>query len=135
MRSRSREACACMRAGISSEKSSSRSWGMLLHPAQAGARRHTLWALHPRFSAGFRDGPDAADVGLALRHADHTTGVEQIEGVARLDALLVGGQHVTPFGMAEGAIHLRRQQLLRFGFSVLEMLEERVRARELEVVA
>ena len=61
MRSRSRAACACMRAGISSEKSSSRSWGIRLlrrpgGPASgsSGSKRVTRHVHHADVELGAR---------------------------------------------------------------------------------
>src|SRR5205823_4321037 len=46
----------------------------------------------PGLAARFREGADAADIGGALGDADDATRVEQVEGMARLDALVVGRQ-------------------------------------------
>src|SRR6185437_924879 len=44
----------------------------------------------PRLAAGFRQGADAADIGGALGDADDAAGVEEVEEMARLQALVVG---------------------------------------------
>ncbi len=80
----------CIPAGISSENSSSSSspptlrgmeeQGSVIRPGQ------------PRLAACLGERPDPQDVGGAFGHADHAAGVEQIEQVARLQALVIGRQ-------------------------------------------
>src|SRR5581483_9419750 len=48
--------------------------------------------VHPGLTAGFRKLAHAQDVALPLGDRDHAAGVEQIEGVACLDALVVSRQ-------------------------------------------
>src|SRR3990170_4211433 len=84
MRRRSSAARACMRAGISSEKSSKRRSGMALRPSALRPQ--------PRLAAGLGELAYAQDVALALGHRDDAARIEQIEHVACLDALIVGGQ-------------------------------------------
>src|SRR3546814_12346999 len=63
MRARSSHARACIRAGISSEKSSSRksAIGDILPPV----------LFHPAFAAALRQLPHAGDIGLTLGDRDH----------------------------------------------------------------
>src|SRR5579862_9208452 len=56
--------------------------------ASSGGIRNTEIGL----AAGLRQGTDPADISLPLNHADHAACVQQVEQVARLDALLVGRQ-------------------------------------------
>ena len=58
------------------------------HQLQRSAR----FGMHPGFAAGFRQFAHAHDVALPLGHRDHAARVEQVEDVARLDALVVGRQ-------------------------------------------
>jgi len=46
----------------------------------------------PSRAASFRELAHAPDIALTLRHRDNAAGVEKIEGVRRLDALIIGGQ-------------------------------------------
>src|SRR5258708_5188658 len=50
------------------------------------------FGMHPGFAAGFCQFADAHDVALPLGHRDYAAGVEQVEDVAGLDALVVGRQ-------------------------------------------
>src|SRR5215469_2093676 len=73
----------CIRAGISSDSSSSSSSGMSIGRVRAG---------EPSLAAGGCERPDAENIGSALGDADRSTRVEQIEQMARLQALVIGGQ-------------------------------------------
>src|SRR3954451_6864585 len=79
-----------MRAGISSEKNSSSRSGMgrfrALGESTAGLGRQ------PCLAAGFRQLAYAQDVALPLSDRDDAARVEQVERVARLDALVVSRQ-------------------------------------------
>ncbi len=80
----------------------------------------------PGGAAGFGEFADAEDVALALGDGDHAAGVEQVEHVARLDALVVGGQrHQVAAAVARALL----QQRLALGLGVLEVLEEHVGVR------
>ena len=46
----------------------------------------------PGFAASLGERPDAQDVGGALGHADGAARVEQVEQMARLQALVIGWQ-------------------------------------------
>ena len=64
---------------------------------QVGHQREPrLVCAHRRFQPGFAAGlgqrPHAADIGGALRHADHAARIQQVEGMAGLDALVIGRQ-------------------------------------------
>src|SRR3569832_674716 len=64
-------------------------------------RRSTAHAarlrMQPGLAAGLGELADAQDVALALSDGDDAAGVEQIEDVARLDALVVGRQRHRPW--------------------------------------
>src|SRR5690348_7362580 len=105
-RSRSFAAPICMRAGISSESSSSRRSGMSGVLAFVGALR----AREPGAAAGFGQCPHPRNSGRALGHADYPARVEQIEAVACLDALVIGGKRKA-----------RLDEGVAFLFRVLEM--------------
>src|SRR5271166_5654804 len=77
----------CIRAGISSDNSSSNS--SVISAACAHAREPSLAAC-----SGQR--PDSEDVGGPLGHADHTARIEKVEEMARFEALVVGGQGQSP---------------------------------------
>jgi hypothetical protein len=51
----------------------------------------------PRGAAGPGELAHAQNIALTFRHRDHAARVEKVEGVARLDALVIGGQrHEVP---------------------------------------
>src|SRR5581483_11812043 len=66
--------------------------------------------------------PDAGDVGGALGHADDAAGIEQVEDVARLHALVIGGER-----------EAGRDQRAAFRLGVAEMLEELAGVRVFEI--
>src|ERR687885_308144 len=77
----------------------------------------------PRLAARLRQRADPADIGGPLGDADDAARVQKVKAVARLDALVVGGQR-QPGG----------DQRLAFLFRVSEMLQQLRGVRELEVV-
>src|SRR5690606_19619735 len=100
-RARSARALSCIRAGISSESSSSRksAMGINSHSHRLVSDTRTSLAscrppvlLHPGAAGALRELADAADIGLALGDRDHAAGLQGVEDVARLDRLVVGGQ-------------------------------------------
>src|SRR3984957_16578977 len=67
------------------------------HRRSAGPSRRSLRLLYyfsryPRFAAAFRQRPYTPDKACPLRHADDPARIQQIEQVARLDTVIVGGQ-------------------------------------------
>src|SRR5271154_70581 len=108
-----------MRAGISSENNSSRSSGM--RPAFFGSRIRLV--REPRLAAGFRQRTDPSDISSAFRHRDHAAGVEKVESVTRLDALVVGRQR-----------QLLVEQTLAFLFGVREMPKQNLGVGMLEIM-
>src|SRR5680860_551940 len=110
-RARSSRARVCIRAGISSENSSSRSSSMGA-PARFG--------LEPRGAARFGEITNAQDISLALGHGDNAAGIEQIEDVRGLDRLIVGGQH---HEMALAPISFGEQRFA-LGFGIAKILEQ-----------
>src|SRR6185369_13059509 len=118
-RARSPAARACMRAGISSENSSSKSSGTVT----LRARRLSL-ALEPGFAAGFGERADAQNVRLPLGDADDTARIEQVEEMRGLDALIIGRQRQE---------RVAAQERLAFGFGIGEVAQQRIGAGALEV--
>src|SRR5580693_6785712 len=85
---------ACMRAGISSEKSSSRKSGMSAM-SRVVRKAHVIFAhraREPGFAARLRERAHPRDIGRAFRHADHTARLQHVEAMARLDALVIARQ-------------------------------------------
>ena len=84
----------------------------------------------PGRAAGLGELAHAQDVALALGHRDHAAGVEQVEDVARLDALVVGRQRheVALAGVAGLEI------LAAGGFRVAEVAEQHLGVGVLEIV-
>ena len=76
--------------------------------------------LEPGGAAGLGELAHPENVALPLGHRDHTARVEKVEDVARLDALVVGGQG-HQVATVRGA---PLEQRPAFGFRVLEMLEQ-----------
>ena len=66
-------------------------------------------AFEPALAAGFGERAHAADIGGALGDGDHAARVEQVEGVARLDALVIGGQRQLAARGARGIPSRRRR--------------------------
>src|SRR5207248_5635451 len=54
--------------------------------------RPARFGVNPGFAAGFCQFAHAHDVALPLRHRDHAACIQQVEDVARLDALVIGRQ-------------------------------------------
>ena len=84
----------CIPAGISSDNSSSSS-SPRRHIRREMARsrvRVSCDPAQPRFAACLGERSDPQDVGGAFGYADRAAGVEQIEQVARLQALVIGRQ-------------------------------------------
>ena len=81
-------------------------------------------AAQPGLAAGPRQRPHPADVGGALGDADHAAGVQQVEQVARLQALVVGRQR-------QGGV--AREQRLALGLGVGELAEQPLGVGRLEI--
>src|SRR5690606_14536241 len=77
----------------------------------------------PGFAAALGEIADAGDVAGAFLHADHAAGLEQVEQVAGLDRLVVGGER-----------DFRLDAAAAFGFGVLEAFEQLLGVGDLEVV-
>src|SRR3546814_17546359 len=77
----------------------------LVRSARPSARRSRparRLGRYPGLAAGLGEGTHAADVGLALGHRDDPARVEQVEGMARLHALVIGGpRHRPPLVVGE----------------------------------
>src|SRR5262249_43275184 len=84
--------------------------------------RSGIAAGEPGFAAPLGEGPNAQDVGGAFGHADRAPGVEQIEEVASLQALVVGWQ---------GQAAINQHSALRLGIG--EMSNQPGRVGELEI--
>src|SRR5260221_1596064 len=97
-RATSLRALACIRAGISSDRSSSRKSALIapLHHWLFGQwspspfRGGSYLLLQPGAARGLRQVTHAADISLPLGDADHAAGLQRVEHVARLDRLLIG---------------------------------------------
>src|SRR5271167_1362897 len=113
---RSSAAARCMRAGISSENSSSSSSGILLES------RQLLLTRQPGFAASLGERAHAADIGGALGDRDHAARIEQIEQMARLDALVVGRQR-----------QRSGEQKLALGLGVAEVAQQHLGVGMLEI--
>src|SRR5690625_8008164 len=77
---------------------------------------------HPGFATGLCEGTDASDIGLTFGHGDDAAGIEQIEKVARLEAIIVGRQ-----GQA------LLQQVIALPLGILEVAQEALGVRLFEV--
>src|SRR5690348_13026522 len=84
-----------------------------------------LFRFKPGFAAGFGKRAHPRDIGGALRHRNHAARIQQIEAVARFDALIVRRQR---------ELALAAQQLLALLLSVSEMLEQTLGICALEIV-
>lgn len=86
------------------------------------------------FAAGLGECADAQDIGLAFRHRDDAAGIQQVEDVAGLDALVIGRQHaaVKGTGLMRGT---GGQKRLAFLFRIDEMAVQHLGVGEFEVVA
>src|SRR6266852_8624414 len=62
-----------------------------LSPAARSCRPSRL-CMHPGFAAGFCKLADTHDVALPFGHRDHAAGIEQVEDMTGLDALVIGRQ-------------------------------------------
>src|SRR5262245_6544504 len=120
-RARSSRARVCMRDGISSEKSSSRS--SAIGAASLG--------LEPCGASRLGEVANAQDIGLPLSHRDHAARIEQIEDMRGLDRLVVSGKREE---MARALIAAREQRFA-LGLGVAEVLEQELRVGLLEIVA
>src|SRR6266851_3451554 len=103
-----------------------------LSPAARSCRPSRL-CMHPGFAAGFCKLAHARDVALPLGHRDHAAGVEQIEDVAGLDALVIGRQcHQVRLALAvlPSGIEISLAGFFRHG----ELLEQHVGVGEFEIV-
>src|SRR5262245_36259940 len=120
-RARSSRARVCMRDGISSENSSSRS--SAIGAASLG--------LEPCGASRLGEVAHAQDMGLPLRHRDHAARIEQVEDMRGLDRLVVSGKRED---MARALVAFREQRLA-LGLGVAEMLEQEFRVGLLEIVA
>src|SRR5882762_7471565 len=118
-RSRSFAACVCMRAGISSEKSSRSRSGICRLLWRVGP----LSAGEPCFASGLRQNAHTSDIGGPFRHADDAARVEEIEDVACLQDLVIGRQR-----------ELLREQALALLLGVGEMAKQDLGIGALEIV-
>src|SRR5258706_15363424 len=119
-RFRSWAARVCMGAGISSDRSSRRNSAIV--SARLGRAAATG---EPALATAFGQRAYPADIGLALGHRDHAAGIQQIEQMARLHALIVCGQRQRRWPI---------QQDAAFPLGVLEMTEKHRGIGDLEVV-
>src|SRR5579871_4564262 len=135
MRRRSSAAFACIRAGISSEKSSSRRSGIRLRqPEPCRSRCPPRFRVNPGLAAGFCQLAHAQDIALPLRHRDHPARVEQIEDVARLDALVVSWQRQRMLAAIAALAPAGREIFLAGLFRHPELLEQHRGVGDLEIV-
>ena len=86
----------------------------------------------PGRAAGLGELAHAQDVALALGHRDHAAGVEQVEDVACLDALVVGRQRHR--GGARRRVARPREYLRQAAFRVAEVAEQHLGVGVLEIV-
>ena len=89
--------------------------------------------MHPGFAAGFCQFAHAHDVALPLGHRDHAAGVEQIEDVAGLDALVVGRQR-HQMRLALAVLPAGVEIFLAGLFRHRELLEQHVGVGVLEIM-
>src|SRR5690606_35978830 len=102
-RARSAAAFACMRAGISSENSSSSNSAIgILHEMAA--------RFQPATRTGLGERPHPPDIGGALGHADDAARIEDVEEMARLHALVIGRERKAG-----------RQNIVALALRILEM--------------
>src|ERR1700716_944086 len=121
-RLRSSAARACMRAGISSLRSS-RSSSAISGLDLARARGGLLLRHEPRLATRLGEIAHAQDVALPLGDADHAARVQKVETVRGFYALLVGRQR-----------QLALDQPLAFLLRVGEVAEQHVGIGDLEIV-
>src|SRR5204862_3885218 len=88
-------------------------------------------APRPRLAAAFGQIADALDVGLPLGHRNDPAGIEEVEGMARLEALVIGGkgEFVVLACLALG------EQGFAFPFGILEVPLQGSGVGKLEIVA
>ena len=67
------------------------------------------------FRRSFGQRPHATNIGLPLSDGNHPARIEQVEIMARLHALVIGGQGQAFFN-----------QLHAFGFGIFKMLEQNI---------
>src|SRR5579862_3473396 len=115
-RRNSSAATPCMRAGISSVKSSNKRSGI------SAALARLRCAVEPTLAAGLGERAHAADISGALGHRDDAARIEQIEAMACLDALVIGRQR-----------QLRLEQRAALGLGIAEMRKEALGIRALEI--
>ncbi len=75
-----------------------------------------------RFAAPAREVADAAHVAGALLHADHAAGLQQVEDVACLHRLFIGGDR-----------YVIGERVLALGLGLVEQVEQRVGLGDFEV--
>src|SRR5688572_9117146 len=80
------------RSGIAPGGASVQSRWRTIAPYDSDASRPTSLRPQPSVTAGLGEVANAQDVALALGDGDDASGIQQIEDVARLDALVVGRQ-------------------------------------------
>src|SRR5687767_14481777 len=78
----------CMRAGISSEKSSRSSSGIDRRVRQAGA----AGGLEPRLATALGKLAHLENIGLPLGDGNHAAGIEHVERMGGLENLVIGGK-------------------------------------------
>src|SRR5690606_37820108 len=88
-------------------------WWMWENGRRASCRLQPVVGLHPALARTLRKVADAADVGLPLRHGDDAARIQQVEDVAGLDRLFVGGQR-----------QVLAEQQLAHGLRVLELAQQ-----------
>src|SRR5215469_9335003 len=103
-----------MRAGISSVSNSKRNWATV----SGGALFR-----EPALAAAFGKSADAADISRTLGHGNNAAGIEQIEGMARLDTLVISGERQGP-----------REQRLALFLGIEKMAEQELGVGVLEIV-
>src|SRR5258706_9229139 len=91
--------------------------------------------LQPSRAAGLGKIADAKDVALPFGDRNHSARIEQIEDVARLDALIVGGQHLEMALDVRARFRLAgRKQRLALLLGVTEALKQHGGIGKLEIV-
>ena len=75
------------------------------------------FSFQPRGATGFRQITNAQNVALPLRDRNHAAGIEQVEDVARFDALIVGGEREQVLSVRGTLL----EQRLALGLCILEV--------------